>query len=156
LFWTELLERAAKETDLYDNVGPREGGWVATGAGKSGLRYECTVTQHSATAELYIDRRKESGTQNGDIFDQLIASKEAIDGSIGESLEWQQLEGNRACRVRKQIDIGEYRDEDKWPEIHQAMIQAVIRLEEAFRPYIDKLEIPVVAASEKNFETNLE
>jgi hypothetical protein len=36
-FWTELLHKAAKETDLYATVGASKCGWIATGAGDSGL-----------------------------------------------------------------------------------------------------------------------
>jgi hypothetical protein len=155
-FWTELLDKAAKETDLYATVSASKGNWIATGAGKSGLRYKCSITKHSTTAELYIDRGKESGTQNEDIFDQLITFKEAIEDTFGEPLDWRRLEGNQHCRVGKQIDTGGYRDEDQWPAIHQAMIKAVIRLEKAFRPYIEQLKIPVVSASDRNLDPTTE
>lgn len=155
-FWTKLLERAAEETNLYATVSASKGGWIATGAGKSGLRYKYTVTQHSATAELYIDRGKESGTQNEAIFDQLAAHKEAIDATFGEPLEWERLDSSRHCRVRKEIVIGGYRDEEKWPEIHEAMIHAAVRLEKAFGPYIDKLKVPVYTALGNEFQPIVE
>jgi hypothetical protein len=96
------------------------------------------------------------GNSNEYIFDQLVAHKEAIDDSFGESLDWERLEGNRACRVRKRIEIGGYQDEPKWPEVHHAMIEAVIRLEKALGPYIDKLDIPAVIASENIPESTAE
>ena len=48
----------------------------------------------------------------------------------------------RGCRISEQIDLGGYRDErSEWPEIQDAMIDAMIRLEKALRPHIDALEI---------------
>ncbi len=34
------------------------------------------------------------------IFDNLFAQKEAIEGGMGEKLEWQQLEEKKASRIR--------------------------------------------------------
>lgn len=116
---------------------------LAAGAGRSGLRYKFTVTQHSASAEFYIDWGKDSGTQNEDIFDQLAAHKEQVDASFGEPLNWERLDGSQHCKIRKQVDLGGYLDEDKWPQIHETMVDSVIGLEKSLGPYIDKLKIPV-------------
>ena len=40
----------------------------------------------------------------------MLAQKEKIEESFGEPLEWQILEGKRACRIKKQIDVGGYRE----------------------------------------------
>jgi hypothetical protein len=64
-----------------------------------------------------------------------------IESDFGEPLLWQRIEGKRACRIKKEIDIGGYRDEDKWPEVQDAMIDAMIRLEKALRPHIEKLQV---------------
>jgi hypothetical protein len=47
----------------------------------------------------------------------------------------------RACRIKKDIDLGGYRDEDSWPQIHDAMIDAMIRLEKALKPHIAGLDV---------------
>lgn len=140
-FWTELLERAAKRTDLFASVSAKQRGSIGTSAGKRGLRFKYAVTQHSATVELYIDRGKEAGTQNEEIFNEFAEAKREIEERFGEPLDWQRLEGSRACRVRQQIDVGGYRDEGKWPEIHDAMIDAMVRLEKAFRPHINYIRV---------------
>ena len=55
-------------------------------------------------------------------------------------LEWQRLEGQRSCRIGKRFSLGGYRDdEDKWQEIQDTTIDAMIRLEAALRPHIDRL-----------------
>jgi hypothetical protein len=140
-FWTELLERVAQRTSLHANIRPSRYNWLGTSAGMSGLGFNYTVRQHDAGVELYIDRGKESGIENEQIFDKLAASRDAIEKVFGEPLDWQRLENSRACRIKKQIDLGGYRDEPEWPEVHEAMIETMIRLEKALRPYISALRL---------------
>jgi hypothetical protein len=59
--------------------------------------------------------------------------------AFGEPLDWQKLENIRACRIKKAIQLGGYRDETEWPEVHDTMIDAMVRLEGALRPYINRL-----------------
>jgi Domain of unknown function (DUF4268) len=89
--------------------------------------------------ELYIDRGKEAGAENECIFDTLAASKETLEEAFGEPLDWQRLENSRACRIKKVIDLGGYRDESQWPEIHKAMVDAMVRLDKALRPHLQRL-----------------
>jgi hypothetical protein len=77
---------------------------------------------------------------NKNIFKQLYENKDEIESKFGEPLEWQILEGKRACRIRKQVKIGGYRNEEKWPEIHEKMVDSMIRLEASTKQYIRKLK----------------
>jgi len=140
-FWTRLLGSARARTKLHGSISPGQHGWIGTGAGKSGLAYNYVVRQNDANVELYIDRGKDSEAENKAIFDQLAESRQAIGAAFGEPLEWQRLEGKRACRIKKDIDLGGYRDEEKWPQIHDAMIDAMIRLEKALKPHIARLDV---------------
>jgi len=79
------------------------------------------------------------------IFDQLKANKEQIEKDFGEPLNWEALEGRRACRISKTIPIGGWMDEDVWPELYEAMIDAMIRLDASLRPYVRELELPQAA-----------
>ena len=140
-FWTELLERATRKTKLHSNITPGEYGWISTGAGKYGLGYNYAIRQHDAQAELYIDRGRDRDEENKMIFDQLAERKEAIESSFGEPLEWQRLDNRRACRIRKVITMGGYRDEEVWVDVQDQMIDAMIRLEKAFGSHIAELSI---------------
>jgi hypothetical protein len=83
---------------------------------------------HDVQVELYID----CGQEPEAMFDKLMASKDAIETQFGGSLEWQRLEEKRACRIRKVLEVGGYRaDEAKWPEVQDAMIDAMVRLQAA-------------------------
>ncbi|MDD5677878.1 MAG: DUF4268 domain-containing protein [Kiritimatiellae bacterium] len=140
-FWTGLLEEAKQHTRLFYDVTPGNFGWIGAGAGKTGLTFCFAIREHYAQVEIYIDRRKNSDKENKNIFCQLYADKDAIEKAFGDSLEWQKLEDKRACRIRKVISIGGYRDEAKWPAIYTAASETMARFEKALKPFVAKLQI---------------
>lgn len=100
------------------------------------------VWKHEAQVELYIDRGKERNEENKEIFEKLFSHKKTVEESFGESLDWERLEGKRACRISKRITQGGYRDtEEKLPQIHEAMVDAMIRLEKSLKPHISRLNL---------------
>lgn len=140
-FWAQLLEFAKGRTKLHAHISPTQYNWLGTSAGKQGLYFNYVLRKHEAQVELYIDRGKEQDGANKNIFEQLFKHKEHIESVFGGPLDWERLEGKRACRIRKVINIGGYRDEERWHQIHEAMVNAMIHLEKAFKPYISKLNI---------------
>lgn len=136
-FWTSLLERARPRTRLHGGISPGHDTWIGTGAGRSGLAYNYVMTQHGSGVELYIDRGRDSDEENMRIFEGLREHREEIEATYGRSLEWQPLEGKRACRIRENFDGG-YRDEERWPEIQEEMISAMISLEAALKPFLNR------------------
>lgn len=141
-FWTQFLDSAKARTQLHARISPSAHGWVGTSSGKQGLNFNYVVGRHDGRVELYIDRGKEKGEENAKILDHLYQHREQIEEAFCEALEWQRLEGKRACRIRKNLDVGGYRDdEEMWPKINEAMADAMIRLEQALRPYIDNLAL---------------
>ena len=139
-FWTALLESAKEKTSLHANTSSSQYNYVMTGAGRSGLNFRYVIQQHTSDIDLYIDRGRDADNENEEIFDTLEEAKEEIEEVFGESLEWQRLEGKRACRIGKRFSLGGYRDdEEEWSEIQDAMIDGMIQLEKALRSHIDKL-----------------
>jgi len=136
-FWTELLEKAKARTKLHANVSPGKDNWVAAGAGKSGLGFSYVIRKHDAHVELFINPG--DAEQNKAVFDQLLSSKDRIETDFGDSLEWDSMEGRLMCRIKKHIAVGGYRDEEKWANVQDAMIEAMVRLEKALRPHIARL-----------------
>lgn len=141
-WWTELLDRAKAKTQLHAAISPSRYGWVGTGAGKRGLRFNYNVLQHDTWVELYIDRGQGEDHQNLEIFEALRAQQEEIEQAFGGPLVWQALEGKRACRIHApNVKVG-YRDpEDRWPRGHEEAIDEMVRLEGALRPHIAALPV---------------
>ncbi len=140
-FWGTLLERMKGRTKLFTSISPSQSGWISTGAGKYGIHFNFSVRQHDAQVELYIDRGKGADEENKTIFDKLFESKDEIETAFQGEFEWQRLDDRRACRIRKVFDIGGYRDEDRWSEIQDTLIDAMVRLHAAMKPHIAKLNI---------------
>jgi len=142
LFWEGLLTYAKTKTKLHANISPTEHGWLGTGAGMSGLAYNYAITKHEAYAELYIDCGKDSDADNLAIFKQLQNARGEIENVFGGALEWQELDNRRACRIRKTITEGGYRDaEEKWLIVYEKVIDAMIALEKALAPHIRQVKI---------------
>ena len=139
-FWTQLLDVAKDKTPLHANTSPNQMRGIRATAGKRGLAFGYAIQRHTSEIELYIDRGRDAGNENEEIFDTLKRAKGEIEEAFGNPLEWQRLEGQRSCRIGKQLSRGGYRDdEERWPGIQAAMIDAMVQLEKAFRSHIDNL-----------------
>jgi hypothetical protein len=125
-FWTELLGKAKLRTNLHANLSPSKDNWVGTGIGTSGLGLSYVILLHEARVEIYIDRG--AAEQNKAIFDRLYSQKGDIEADFGRSLSWERLDDRRACRIASILGVGGLRDQEKWPEIQEAMIDAMVRL----------------------------
>lgn len=138
-FWRQLLDHARTKTRLHSSVSPGNGYWIGTGAGRSGLGLNYVTPKHKARVELYID----SGDQsvNSAMFRHFANNKDSIESKFGDDLDWQALEGRQACRIAKVVNEYGLQDEDKWSEIQESMVDAMIRLERALRECIDDLPV---------------
>jgi hypothetical protein len=138
-FWDGLLERAKPRTRLHSAISPSEQGWISTGAGKSGLSFVYTITQHGSTVELYIDTG--DADENTRLFDGFVKNKHEVEASYGSPLSWEPLETKRGCRIADRMSSGGWRDDEDmdWPRIQDEMVDSMIRLEQALRPYLDRL-----------------
>lgn len=139
-FWKLLLEKSRSRTHLHSNISPNIWSWIGAGAGKRGLGYNYVITYKYGAAELYIDRGKDTKKENKKIFDELFSHKKEIEASFGDKLEWERLDNRRAARIRKIFRYAGLDDEDKWNQLQNEMIDAMIRFEKSFAPYIKKLK----------------
>jgi hypothetical protein len=138
-FWTELLDRVQEKTSLLATISPKPSNWLIDSTGVSGLAYGYVVRKNDARVELYIDRGADA-KENKAIFDALTADREAIEAAFGEPLDWQRRDNAIVSKIQKKIDVGGYADEARWADLQDAMIEAMIRLDKAFKPYIRKLK----------------
>ncbi|RKY11686.1 MAG: DUF4268 domain-containing protein [Planctomycetota bacterium] len=137
-FWKQLLEKARQRTDLHAGVSPSKENCLATGAGKTGLIWSYVVLKDHARVELYIDTP--DADRNRAIFKKLVQHRETVEREFGGSLDWECEEWRRATRICYRIrGHGGLRDRDRWTELQDAMIDAMVRLEKALGPLIRQL-----------------
>lgn len=140
-FWEGLLEYAKTRTNLHANRKPGKYGWIGGGTGNRGLNLNYATREEDSQVELYIDFGVGSDERNLKTLEQFQAHQANIEASFGGPLEWQPLPDSRSCRIRKVMPGGWRSPQEEWPEIHHAMVDAMIRLEKALRPYIDQLTV---------------
>lgn len=136
-FWQSLLDRARNKTNLHATISPSRDNWISASAGRAGLNFNYVILQNSSRVELDIDTGNRE--QNQCIYEALYSQKEAIEDTFDNELDWDRTEGRRSMYIRYHMNSGGYRDEDHWPNIQDEMIDAMIRLEKALRPYLNKL-----------------
>lgn len=126
----------------HAHITPSDGGWISASTGVRGLSFNYVVMQDECRVELYIDRGKDSNEENKQIFDELHASRQAIEQTFGAPLAWERLEGRRACRIQHTRREGGYRSpEAQWPQIQDKTIHDMDRLEKALQPYLKQLKV---------------
>lgn len=136
-FWTSLLERSRKETQLHANISPTNLNWVSAGSGFGGVGYLCVLNKHRSSLELHIDRGEQK--ENKEIFDRLLADRKEIEDTFGDSLTWDRQDANRRSLVKHIIMEAGFGDEQQWPEIQERMVNSLVRFEKAFQPKINEL-----------------
>ncbi len=139
-FWTQLLELAKGKSKLHARISPGPYNWVGASSGIRGLNWNYAVRQHETQVELYIDRG--DADENATLFERLLADRESMEEAFGAELEWQRLEGKRACRIRHRLALGGWRDEEQWPQVVDASVAAMISLERALRRSVRSLKGP--------------
>lgn len=133
-----MLERRKERTSLHAGRSSGKDHWIGAGAGKSGLAFNYVIRTRDAQVELYIDQGETE--VNKYIFDQLFTRKEQIEEAFGDPFDWQRPDEWRTCRIRRVIPGGGLRDWGRWPEIQEAMIDTMVRLEKALKPRIRRLK----------------
>ena len=139
-FWSSLLESAKEKTSLHSNVSPNIYSWIGAGAGKAGVSFNYIVTNDYVASEIYLDRGKNYPTLNKERFDQLYKHKDEIEKLFGGKLLWERLDKRRASRIVLRFKGYGLRNKEQWPEAQDKMIDAMIRMEKSFRPFIEKLK----------------
>ena len=132
-FWTQLIERSQQKTSLFQNISPStsKNNMIRTGAGQSGVHFAYLIQKHTSDVELRINNNEE-------LFNTLLEKQDDIEDAFGQPLKWLPLKTARnLCRITKKLEMGGYRDDqNKWAGIQDTMIDAMIKLEQAFKPYI--------------------
>jgi len=93
---------------------------------------------HDAQVEFYINS-KDAGLKKK-CFQYFLRHKSEIERQFGSPLDWQLLPDKRASRIRYIISEFGLRDEAHWGELQDQLINAMVRLSTAFRPFIDRLK----------------
>jgi hypothetical protein len=135
-FWKQLLDRAKRRTTLHASISPPKDNWISAGSGRSGITYNYTIRMNDVQVELYIYTGNVESSR--DIFDGLSGHKAEIEAAFGDPLQWLRDENRSFCSIRYVMPSGGLLNKDRWTEIQDAMIDAMVRLEKAVKPFLKK------------------
>ncbi len=137
-FWDQFIERSLGRTKLFANrtAGPEN--YLSCGIGKAGVEINAAIAYNTARAEIYIDFGKNEAEKTKRLFDALLKEKEKIESEFGGPLEWLRLDEKRASIIRKTMPFIGLENREQWPAVQDAMIDACVRLDEVFRPRLEK------------------
>ncbi|MFL5845302.1 MAG: DUF4268 domain-containing protein [Solirubrobacteraceae bacterium] len=138
LFWATLLDLAGDRSHPHVSVSPSTDSWLGAGSGRSGVHFLYTIRQEDSGAHLVFE--SSDAELNARNFEALAIEREQIESEFGGPLDWDRVEGRKRCFVGVTLEGGGYTaDRDRWPEIQQAMLDAMLRLDAVFRPRIQTL-----------------
>ena len=140
-FWRQLLERAKeKEVRTHESVSPRKSGWLSVRVHKPHVWLTYSALKRDRTrVELIMDT--DDKDFNKRLFDYLYDRREEIEAAFGEELKWMRLDDRIRSRVRYTIRKGGVKDnEENWPAIQEAMIEAMDRFARAITPHVEEFD----------------
>ncbi len=134
-FWTKFLDKAKEHVlDHFADKKPTGDSWFNVKWDFKNLYLGLSILLDSSRVQIDID--SEDPDWNKNVFKNLEQYKSRIHESFGNPLIWSFIEDRRAQRICKvTTNIGLNSDE-KWDEIQEEMIDKLIKLESALRPYV--------------------
>lgn len=128
-FWSYVLERMNRETDLFRNISPGTDAWIGTGSGVGGIVFNMVATSKASRVEMYINRERQ---ENEQIFDALISRREEFEQAMGLPINWFRNDEGKGCRIDVTTDGNVY-DRDRWPQVADFLVPTMIRFVTTFR-----------------------
>ena len=143
-FWQLFLEKLNTKSELFINISPNKYSWIGASSGVKAIQYNCAVKQSEARVEIYIDGGKGDDEltkkMNKEIFSELFKNKDQIEKDFGSKLDWNEKPDSRASTITKITDVGGWRDEEKWQEVHDELIEYVVGFERAFSHHVKNIK----------------
>lgn len=143
-FWGEFLPAFREAYPGWTRATkPSKVAWMSFPSTRSGLlKHNATFCRpagkYRLRAEAYIDGGDTDANKN--TFDALREKKPQIEHAVGESLDWERLDGRRASRISlyfpAEIRIS---NEQLWPEARAWLVQAMGKMRNAFKPVLEGL-----------------
>ena len=139
-FWKQLIERSRSKTTLYSSRNTTADSLLGVGIGRTGIRLNLSVNKDESTVACYINFPSEA-QRSKEAFCLLQQQQDSIHKAFGSELTWQALEGSKGCQIYSTLPGGWKTPDHDWPELHDRMIDCLVRLESALRQPIENLNL---------------
>ena len=125
------------KSNFFDAISPGMKSFISKRSGVTGFRYGFDIRKNDAQAHLYVDTGEEKSTQQ--YYQALKVHQKEINTAIGKKMEWLDLEGKRAFRIRCVCTIGGYRDEEKYDAIIAEVVDSMLKIVAVCTPYLENI-----------------
>ena len=132
-FWTQFNEILENEGSPFNKHKVSTDHWytVAIGSSQCHISIDLVNKEHKIRVGLWI-------LDNKNLFDFLLEHKEEIENSAQISFDWDRLEQKKASIICTCIKKLNFAHPENYPELMHKTIQLVVKIREAFSPYIQK------------------
>jgi len=134
-FWTQFVEYASSHQSSLRlrKASPRHWYDISIGNSKSHLGLVVDVDNQQIRCSLYISNSKH-------LFKALCANKDKIGARLPFELEWMELEGKKASRIRtvKTIDVG---NTENWEVSFQWLMDSAQQFQAVFTEQLKEMQL---------------
>ena len=130
-FWTALNDLIDQRGKPFNKHKPSTDHWytVAVGSSQCHISIDLVNKDHKIRVGLWIPDSKA-------LFDMLYQHKEEIESKAGSPLNWNRIDNKKAASISVDIPGLDFDKQENYPELMNQIIDDVLKLQAAFKPYI--------------------
>ncbi len=112
-FWQGLIEKLSEKYPEFSGRTPWARPWFPSTIGTSGVTLNFVFSSKGIRVEFYLGSADASVNQSR--FEALLEVRDFLEKSVGTELEWETLEGKKACRISLYGPTNsDVEDKDNW------------------------------------------
>lgn len=137
-FWTEINSKCATKLPGFTTRKAKKYHFHSEASGKGGLSFVLLITAKYYGIELYIDTN--DAELNESILRQIKAQRQEIEKEFGDELQFDEIPGKRACRIRYVIAEGKDVMELDREKVQNDLIKHMVTFEKILKPKLKNLD----------------
>lgn len=136
-FWEGFREYVLANTSELKPQQPLPVNWYEFSVGKSGFWLGARVNTKANTLWVALFLQPPATKA---MFQQLAASREAIEGQLGTPLVWKENPEKGKSNIELHRQESDIRDKERWPEYFDWLLTQLLRLRAVFVPLLPTLK----------------
>jgi hypothetical protein len=125
-FWRAFIDKASDSLPEFATRTAWARHWLPTGGGVSGVNLNLVFYAEGIRTEIYLGSADPATNESR--YKLILDSRETIEAEIGQALEWEALEGRKACRISLYGPIGDITEQERWAEFIDWFTSAYSRI----------------------------
>lgn len=135
-FWGVLASALAQRSQSLQPQKPQPQNWTYLAIGRSGIAIAPTLNSRDQRLGVELSIGSVDAKAH---YHALLSQRTAIESEFGIPLDWQELPAKHMSRIAVWRNDCDLRDESRWPEYADWMIDMILRMEAAFRARVGVL-----------------